>query len=155
MLNILLLPLAYIKGIYVTLQQTWTNKIESPMSYRILRFMLFLFFGIFILLLNFGSDFIAFIIHNYQNNMKYRKIQKKSLKISSKSYVMIQRMFDEHNRRGSSIIQFGDFVVAVRDEMNVFDYIVAMIYSNNKDLTPKICMELIDEYVLIKRILKS
>jgi hypothetical protein len=40
-LNLVLLPFAYLKGIYVTLQQAWNNKIEVHVSIRITRFLIF------------------------------------------------------------------------------------------------------------------
>ena len=42
--NAILIPVAYIKGIYVTLQQIWTTNQETNIWIRILKFLFFLFF---------------------------------------------------------------------------------------------------------------
>jgi len=54
--NILLIPFAYIKGIYVNLQQSWSNKVEGSLPYRWLRLFVWIIFGIIILLLNLLAD---------------------------------------------------------------------------------------------------
>lgn len=55
-INILILPLAYIKGLYVNLQQIWSNRDEGAFLYRLFRLVVWLFFGLIILLLNLVAD---------------------------------------------------------------------------------------------------
>ena len=62
-INLILLPLAYIKVIFVTGQQVINHRIDVSLKLKVLKFFLYLFFGIFILLLGLCSDIGAFVIH--------------------------------------------------------------------------------------------
>lgn len=62
-MHAILIPLAYLKGIFVHLQLIFNRSIESSLIRRILSFFIFLLFGTIILLLNFFSDVLCFIIH--------------------------------------------------------------------------------------------
>ena len=54
--NVLILPFAYLKGIYVNLQQSWSNKVEGSLAYRWLRLGVWIVFGLVILLMNLLAD---------------------------------------------------------------------------------------------------
>ena len=43
----------------------------------------------------------------------------------------------------------------MRDKLNVLDHISAMIYNNDPTITPEMSKSIVDEYVLIKRILSE
>ena len=62
---------------------------EISLKYRVIRFLVFLFFGHFILLLNLCSDMIVFIIHCFQNKLHYRKEKMQVLTISKESFKII------------------------------------------------------------------
>ena len=85
--------------------------------------------------------------------MKYRKIQKKSLKISPESYKLLQQKFQSEHLKGKVMIQYYDLALYMRDKLHVLYHISELIYNNNPDVFPKQSMAIIDEYVLIKRIL--
>lgn len=62
-LNILLIPIAYLKGIVVQVQLLTNKKSENHICYKVIRFMIFLVFGIVILTLNLCADIIVFFLH--------------------------------------------------------------------------------------------
>ena len=85
--------------------------------------------------------------------MKYRKIQKKSLKISFESYKILQQKFHSEFAKGHATIQYYDLALYMRDKLEVLDHISELIYNHNPDISPKLSKSIIDEYVLIKKIL--
>jgi hypothetical protein len=157
--NILLIPLAYIKGIYVNLQQTWSNKVEASVYYCILRFFVFLIFGLIILFLNVISDCIVFLLHMYQSKMSYRKAPQAIAKLSPSTYNMIEDAFDHEHKAGRLFVKYSDVILPVRDEMRIFDHIQTLVYGYSPSLgnksSPEASMNAIREFVLVKKILHS
>lgn len=157
--NALLLPVAYIKGVYVTLQQIWTSNQETNIFMRILKFLFFLFFGPVVLVLNSIADTIVFFIHCYQYKMNYRKLFKKSYSVSKGCYYMLQTKFEAEHRRGKDMIDYYQMTTYMRERMEVMEHIQGLIYgqiiSINQEVTVDKCLKVIDEFVLVKKILQA
>ena len=157
--NILLLPVAYLKGIFVNLQQIWIQNHETTFPYKLLRFLIFLFFGLIILLLNLCSDWVAFFIHCYQYKMNYRKVFKSSNTVSKDAYFQLQVKFEKDHREGNDVINYPQMAIFIREKLKVMENIQALIFGQYvKTRTPATvegCLNVINQYVLVKRILLS
>ena len=158
-LNILLIPLAYIKGIYVNLQQLWNNKIEISIYYRTTRFLVFLVFGIFILTLNLGSDIIVFVLHLYQTQISYRKIQENTITLTSNIYDILLSKFETAHRADDETVQYEDIIIPLRNEMQINEHLQVLIYGFSPLMLVPVsqsqAMKQIKEYSLAKRIIFS
>ena len=156
-LNILLIPIAYFKGIFINMYFIFNEEQETTFAYRIFRFIVFLFFGIPLLLLNFISDLIVFLIHCYQRNLNYRKVQKKSLLIYQKHYLLLQHKFEEDFKNGITVIHFKEMSLYMRDKMDVINYIQSLIFESEKKALSSNSHPIneINQYVLLKKILQS
>jgi uncharacterized integral membrane protein len=126
--NLVLIPFAYIKGIYVNLQQLWSNKVEGNLPYRCLRLLVWLLFGPIILLMNLVADIIAFIMHLYQNKMSYRKQQMKAMKMTQSTYDMIQTSFENEHKKGRKRIKYENVILPIKEEMKVLQNIQYVIF---------------------------
>lgn len=119
-----------------------------------LRFVLFLFLGIPILLLGFLSDIVAFLAHCYQDDMRYRKMITKCSTIEHPHFLMLEKKFQTYLTSGVKFVEFEKIAVDIRDELKVFEHISFMIYSN-PNVTNEQCTQVIDNYVQLKKILKA
>ena len=155
--NAILLPFAYIKGIYETMLQIWVADQDTNLLLRILRFIFFLLFGSFLLVLNMIADTVAFFIHCYQHKMSYRKLFKKSYSLSKKSYYLLQNKFESEHRKNNSMIDYYSMAAYMREKMEVMEHIQGLIYGEFIDthevVTTDTWLKNIDEYVLVKKIL--
>ena len=156
-MNLLLIPFAYVKGIFVNLYFIFYEEQETTLLYRVFRFISFGFFGIPILLLNFCADLIVFYIHCYQANLSYRKVQKKTLSISQHHYFTLQQKFEEEHKAGTSTIDFKNMSIYMRDKMNVMNNIYDLIFNYEKEMQGSIpqSMNEVNQYVLVKEILQA
>ena len=87
--------------------------------------------------------------------MKYRKLKKKPLNLSPKSFKILWRKFEDKFYSGHNRTLYNNCVVEMRDELQVFDNIKALIFGSDERVSQKSCTKIIDQYVLIKKILKS
>ena len=122
-LNLIIIPIAYIKGIYVNVQQLFNTKIKSNLSMKISKLTTFVFFGIIILLMNLCSDLIVFIQHCYQDNMSYRKPLKNSLTLSNHSFSTLQYKFEKEYKDDVKLLEYQEMAIFMRSELKVCENI--------------------------------
>ena len=157
-LNLVLIPFGYIKGNILNLQQVFRKKMEVTIQYRILRFFVFFFFGIFILLLNLWSDCVLFIMHWYQPNLNYRNIKRVTLKVSKNTYKQMYSKIENEHTSHTKTIDIYSLIVYMRESMKLFTNFQMLIFGSTNDFrvdSTNKAIAKIDEYVLIKKIIKS
>ena len=157
-LNLILIPFGYIKGNFLNLQQICRKKMEISIQYRILRFFIFFFFGIPILLLNLCSDLVVFIIHCYQKKLHYRKEKIKTLKVSKETFKLVHKKVKREFRNHAKIISPKILAAHARDKMLIMKYLQALIFGESKDIvwnSAQTALNKVNEYVLIKQILQA
>ena len=156
-LNLIILPIAYIKGIYVSIQQLFNTKIKSNLGIKISKLTTFVFLGIIILLLNLCSDLIVFIQHCYQDHMSYRKLLKNSLSLSDNSFTKLQYKFEKEHKIDVKHIEYQEMAIYMRSELKVFENIKCLVYdtelSEDQESSIQDPLDVVNEYVLIKKIL--
>ena len=153
--NILLLPLAYIKGCIVKFQIIFNKKVEAPLKRRIITFIVFLLLGIGIVILNLWMDMVAFVMHLYQPTIRYRKEQSKVKYISNANYNRLQRKFEIDAKKGIQVVEFVDFSVYVRSFMNIIDLFQKLIFGSDDNVSLDNRVFMLQEYGKIKDTLQN
>ena len=157
-LNIVLIPFGYIKGNLLNLKQICKKKMEVSIKYRIFRLFVFLFFGIFILLLNLCADLVVFILHCYQQKLSYRKVETKVLKVSKESYEFIYNKAKRELKSQVKIVSPKTLAIYVRGKMNIMKHIQALIFGqtmNGNYESSQTILNRINEYILVKKVFQS
>lgn len=161
-LNLVILPFTYLKGIKMAFWQMVNNKLETSRWNNLFKFIIFSVFGILILLLNLSADWVVFVQHLYQTKMWYRKVQtggRDSLKLSPKSFEMLQSSFEAEHKNGRSWVKYKNAILPIREHMNVFRHIEYLIYTYTPTFKDSPTFEKstseVKEYSIIKKILHS
>jgi hypothetical protein len=132
-LNSLLLPLAYFKGILVKIQFLSNIKSETPLRTRILSLIIFIFLGWAIVFLNLAMDIYVFIVHLYQKKISYRKEKPKVQFISIKTYNQLLNKFERDTKDRIEVVAFIELSEYVREMMEVTKLIRAIIFRKHAE----------------------
>ena len=157
-LNLILIPFGYLKGNILNIQQIFRKKMEMTIQYRILRFFIFFFFGIPILLLNLCADLIVFVIHCYQSKLYYRQEKAMIHKISKDTYKKLFKKIDSELRNQVNVIDTKSLIIYMRDSMNLSSALQMLIFGFTEDFiqfSTDAAIDKIEEYVLVKKIINS
>ena len=92
-INLILLPLTYVKSIIVKIQVLFDKKTESPTSKRVIVLLIFISLGWTVVMINLGVELYAFVLHLYESDVTYRKEKSKVQYISSETYKKLQNKF--------------------------------------------------------------
>ena len=157
-LNLVLIPFGYLKGNILNLQQICRKKMEVTIQYRILRFFIFFFFGVIILLLNLWADLVLFVIHCYQHKLHYRKERVKIYKLTKDSFNKLYNKIEKELKNQNKIVDPQSIVVHMREEIELSKYLQILIFGFSHDFiqhSTDDALKKIDEYVLLKRVINS
>mmetsp|Transcript_8018 Transcript_8018/g.7094 ORF Transcript_8018/g.7094 Transcript_8018/m.7094 type:complete len:848 (+) Transcript_8018:309-2852(+) len=155
-LNIVILPLAYFKGVLVKFQFLFNKKVEIPVLQRILTMIIFVIFGPIILILNLCVDIYVFFLHLFQRNINYRKEKSKVQFISSQTYNQLQIKFDRDTKNGVEAIDFVETAEYCRSLMGVMNMLRDIIFAKTDNgMTFDRQIFLLQEYGKVKSILYS
>ena len=148
--NFFILPFAFFKGIAVKVQFLFYRKSKIKMYKRILSLLVFILFGILILLLNLCVDMVYFFKHMYQNELHYisKKIQTKQILLNS--FNTIEKKIENDIDEGAEVISTSEFSQFLRNENNVFDKIQKVVYGDFQNFVDaKVYMSQIKDYSLV------
>jgi hypothetical protein len=154
--NILIIPLAYFKGIFTKIQFLFNSKIEKSVGKRILTFFAFILFGLFILMINLVVDIGVFFKHLYQAKINYRKEKSRIKYISSKTYNQLQLKFDQDCKNGVEALPFEETAEYCRSLMGILDLLRDIIFAKNTvDIPFERQLFKLQEYGKVKNVLDS
>ena len=91
--------------------------------------------------------------------MNYRKVFKSSNTVSKDAYFQLQVKFEKDHREGNDVMNYPQMAIFIREKLKVMENIQALIFGQYvKTRTPATvegCLNVINQYVLVKRILLS
>lgn len=87
--------------------------------------------------------------------MSYRKEQQEAMRVTPATYNTLQTKFESEWKLGNRVLDYGNTMKALRDEMNVLDNIQGLIYGGIKDDNRQEYQDGLKQYILVKKILNS
>ena len=148
--NLFILPFAFFKGIAVKVQFLFYRKSKIKMNKRILSLLVFILFGILILLLNLCVDMVYFFKHMYQNELNCISKKIKTKQILLNSFNIIEKKIENDIDEGAEVINTSEFSQFLRNENCVFDKIQKVIYGDFQNIVDaKVYMNQIKDYSLV------
>ena len=130
-LNIVLIPLAYIKGVFIHIVLLFNKRLEKPILRKFLNLMIFIFFGLLILLSNLAADTICLVIHWYQSKMSFRREKQEELRISKESYSLLLNKFDSEYKQGAKTIEYKTALSFIKSHMQIYQHVQSIIYGQS------------------------
>ncbi|CAI2366954.1 unnamed protein product [Moneuplotes crassus] len=153
-INCVILPLTYFKGVLVKLQFIFNKKVEVPIFRRINTFFIFFIGGPIILVLNLCVDIYMFFLHCYDKNINYRKEKSKVQFISSKTYHQLQTKFEKDVENGVEAVPFTEAAEYCRNLLKVMDLLRNVIFSTcENNISYKRQILDLQEYGKVKNVL--
>jgi len=134
LMNLILLPFAYLKGILVKFQFIFNKKVETPLKHRTVTLFVFIIAGWIIIICNMIVDVVVFVIHLYQPTIRYRKEKSKVEFISSETYTKLQLKFESDAKTGIEVVNFAELSEYMRSAMNIVKLFQKIIFHGSEDL---------------------
>lgn len=117
--SILMLPLAYVKGMYVKINLALRSvkKVDRVRNWS--KFFFFVFLGIPILVINLFTDFYYFWKNNFRGNLNKIIITKITSKLTSESIKTLKFTAMRYMDEKVKAVHSTDFVKLFRSKMNI------------------------------------
>ena len=127
--NTILIPFAYFKGIFIHIALLANKRVEKPFWRKFINLLIFLFFGLLILFLNMISDTIWLVLHCYQSKMSYRREKQEEQRISKESYSLLKRKFEDEYKNENKTIDHRAMINYLRQNMQIYQHLHSIIYG--------------------------
>ena len=155
-INLILLPLTYVKSIIVKIQVLFDKKTESPTSKRVIVLLIFISLGWTVVMINLGVELYAFVLHLYESDVTYRKEKSNIQYISSETYKKLQNKFWIDYEEKIEAVTFIEMSTYSRDMMKITPILRALLFARQvKNMDFKKQIFTLQEYSRIKDTLDS
>ena len=150
-INLLLLPLTYVKNIVIKFQFIFDKRLETTVRSRVFTLIIFISLGGVIVMLNLIVDLYVFVLHLYQSEISYRKEKSKVQYVSSETYKKLHDKFKKDHKDSIEAVTFIEMSTYSRAMMKVTPILRALIFSKSiKNMSFEKQIFTLQEYSKIK-----